>query len=247
MLRDILTMCWKEWREYLIGRGGSRFGGGLRSLALILIFGAFIPFSQGVSWASSPLAVLFDGVYFPLILVLTVVADSFAGERERHTLETLLASRLSDRAILLGKFVALTIYGWLFGLLAAIVGIVVANIGGFHAAPFFYTADIVLGITIFSLLSSALMASAGCLVSLRAPTIRQAQQTLSTAFAVLFFGSMIGLQFVPTSQRARLFGTPAQLNVITVVLVAALVLLLVDVALVAAALTRFRRDRLMLD
>ena len=34
-------------------------------------------------------------MWFSLLLVINVVADSFAGERERHTLETLLASRLS--------------------------------------------------------------------------------------------------------------------------------------------------------
>lgn len=66
-------------------------------------------------------------MYFPLVLTLTMVADSFAGERERHALETLLASRLSDRAILLGEAAALTSYGWLFGLVGAIMSIAVAK------------------------------------------------------------------------------------------------------------------------
>ena len=35
-----------------------------------------------------------------------MIADGIPGERERHTLETLLASRLSDRSILLGKVMA---------------------------------------------------------------------------------------------------------------------------------------------
>lgn len=240
-------MCSKEWREYLGGRGGARFSGGLRSLALILIFGALMPFSLGAKWVMSPLALLFDGVYFPLILTLTVVADSFAGERERHTLETLLASRLSDRAILLGKVAAITSYGWLFGLCAALVGVVVANIRALQLAPFFYTPWIAGGIAVFGLLSSALMASAGCLVSLRAPTMRQAQQTLSGAFAVLLFGGLIGLQLVPAADRAWLIGALAGVGVELTLAVAAIGLLVVDGVLVTAALARFRRDRLILD
>ena len=83
MLQDIRTVWWKEWREYLAGPGGGRFGN-LRVLAIIVIAGAFIAFSAGAGWATSPLALLATGVYFPLVLTLTMVADSFAGERERH-------------------------------------------------------------------------------------------------------------------------------------------------------------------
>lgn len=41
MLQDIWTVCWKEWREYLVGQGGGRFGN-LRVLALIVIAAAFV-------------------------------------------------------------------------------------------------------------------------------------------------------------------------------------------------------------
>ena len=40
------------------------------------------------------------------------VPDPLPRERERHTLETLLASRLSDRAILLGKIGAAVGFEW---------------------------------------------------------------------------------------------------------------------------------------
>lgn len=174
-------------------------------------------------------------------------ADSFAGERERHTLETLLASRLSDRAILLGKVAAITSYGWLFGLFAAAAGIVVANIRAPQLAPFFYTPEIAEGVLVFGLLSSALMASAGCLVSLRAPTMRQAQQRLSAAFAVLFFGGLSGAQFVPAAERARLISSLAGISIGLALAAAAIGLLVVDGVLITVALARFRRDRLILD
>jgi ABC-2 type transport system permease protein len=239
-------MWWKEWREYLAGHGGGRFGN-LRVLALIVIAGAFIAFSAGAGWATSPLALLVNGVYFPLVLTLTMVADSFAGERERHTLETLLASRLSDRAILLGKVAALTSYGWLFGLVGAVVSIVIANLGALPEAPFFYTPPIALGIVGLGVLASRLMASAGCLVSLRAPTTRQAQQTLSLlAFVPLVVG-VVGVQFVPASTRADLVNMVSGLDGRTAVLLGVLALVLLDGVLIAIALARFRRDRLILD
>ena len=57
-----------------------------------------------------------------------MIADSFAGERERHTLETLLASRLSDRAILFGKIAACIAYGWLMAMLCVLVGTITENV-----------------------------------------------------------------------------------------------------------------------
>ena len=52
------------------------------------------------------------------MMVSSLVADSFAGERERHTLETLLASRLPDRAILAGKLLVPVAVAWGAALLA---------------------------------------------------------------------------------------------------------------------------------
>lgn len=212
-----------------------------------MIAGAFIAFSSGAGWARSPIALLANGVHFRLVLTLTMVADSFAGERERHTLETLLASRLSDRAILVGKVAALTSFGWLFGLAGAVLSIVVANLGALDEVPFFYTPQITLGIVGLGLLASGLMASAGCLVSLRAPTTRQAQQTWSLlAFVPLVVG-VVGAQLVPSSTRADLLNTLSGLDGRTALLVGVLALVVLDGALVAVALARFRRDRLILD
>lgn len=55
----------------------------------------------------------------PLVLSAIMIAESLAGERERRTLETLLASRLSERAILLRKMSAAVLLGWMLLLAAA--------------------------------------------------------------------------------------------------------------------------------
>jgi ABC-2 type transport system permease protein len=56
------------------------------------------------------------------------LGDAIAGERERHTLETLLASRISDRAILLGKVIVTTGYAWGTALLGLLFGLFVATL-----------------------------------------------------------------------------------------------------------------------
>jgi ABC-2 type transport system permease protein len=99
---------WKEWKELLQLQGSSRSGrAGL--LIMIAIFGIVMPLQWGTMWVESG-ASLTLWLVIPMMLAVTIVANTFAGERERHTLETLLASRLSDRAILLGKLSAAVIF-----------------------------------------------------------------------------------------------------------------------------------------
>ena len=64
--------------------------------------------------------------YMANVIALSVVPDSFAGERERHTLEKLLASRLADRSILLGKYAAAILYSLVFAVIVLALGIVTA-------------------------------------------------------------------------------------------------------------------------
>src|SRR5215207_5614395 len=96
MLTDISTVIWKEWKEFLGQRSTL-----LSMLFFLAVFAGLLPLQAGERWVDSPLSVA-NLVFVPLFFVLTVIADSFAGERERHTLDTLLASRLTDRAILFG-------------------------------------------------------------------------------------------------------------------------------------------------
>jgi ABC-2 type transport system permease protein len=110
MIEDVKTMMWKELKELFMKQGS--FKGGMFGLIMFAaIFGVYLPWTIGRDLVSSPVALLF-WMWVPLLLVMAVVVDSFAGERERHTLETLLASRLSDRAILYGKILTAVIYGW---------------------------------------------------------------------------------------------------------------------------------------
>lgn len=244
MLSDIWTIMWKEIKELLTQRGRFR-GGGVGMLIFVGVFGIFMPLQFGKSWVDSPAGLIY-WAWVPFLLVSSVIADSFAGERERHTLETLLASRLSDRAILFGKVVAAIAYGWGFTMLSMLLGLITVNIAYGHGQLLLYPAAIGIGIVLLSFLVAGLAATLGVLVSLRASTVRQAQQTFSIAFFILFV-PMFLLPMLPASWLARAGQFLTTVNVEAIAVAIAILLFLLDSGLLAIAMARFKRARLILD
>jgi len=246
VIYEILTIAEKEWKEYLHARGTKR-GTALMILLPVFIFGILLPVQSGREWMESSYS-LISFVWLPLLFVSAMTADSFAGERERRTLETLLASRLQDGSILIGKFLAAVSYGLTLTGLIVITGTATVNItfreGGFT----FYPLKTVLGGAVILVLLSCLVSAAGILVSLRAPTVRQAHQTMSFAIVLVLFLPMILLRFLlPRVRldvlRETLGGTaPESLFLAVVLLLSAAV-----AALLATAMKRFRRTRMILD
>jgi ABC-2 type transport system permease protein len=233
---------WKEWKEIL--RGGSRGKVGL--LLFVGIFGFFLPLQMGRAWVDSPMALIY-WAWVPLFLVTSVVADSFAGERERKTLETLLASRLSDRAILFGKVGAAVGYGVGITWLSLLLGLVTTNIAHGQGELVMYPLSVGLGIVGLSLLGAGLAASAGVLVSLRAATVRQAQQTLSITIMVLLFVPVFGIQALPLEWKLRLIEAFTAMDVNRVVVIVVVTLAVLTGLLLAAAMRRFQRAQLILQ
>ncbi len=244
MLADILTIMWKEARELFIQRSGLR-GGWMGMLILIAVFGVFFPLQSGPEWLSSPSTILI-WAWIPFMLVNSVVADSFAGERERHTLETLLASRLSDRSILIGKICSAIAYGWGITLLAVIVALVTINITFWAGNLLLFPPLIGSAIIFLSFLVAWLAAALGVLVSLRAASVRQAQQTLSLAFLILFVPLLL-LPLLPESLRSTVSNTLQGLDFQMIGITAVIVLLVIDLVLLAVALRRFNRATLILN
>jgi ABC-2 type transport system permease protein len=236
MIADIWTVMGKEWREYLAG-AGSGGGGGRGVIAALLLIG------------TSAAPIIVDGLLLPYIILQTVIADSFAGERERHTLETLLASRLSDRAILFGKVGAAVAYGAAAGIIGALAQAVVANLSPKNADSglAFYPVGSIVAIVVLALLMSLLTASVGCLVSLRAATTRQAQLSLTFGFLVLVFAPFIIFQVLPRQTQDAILAALNAANPARVLLIFAAGLLVVAVALLLIAMVRFQRARLILS
>jgi len=243
MIADIGVVMWKEWKE-ILSWGGSR--GKVGVLIVVGLLGIFLPLQMGRDWIESPMMLAY-WTWVPLFLVTSVVADSFAGERERHTLETLLASRLSDRAILFGKVGAAGGYGVGITWLSLLVGLVTTNLAHGQGKLLLYPVTVGLGIVGLSLLGAGLAASAGCLVSLRAATARQAQQTLSIAIMVLLFVPIFSTRVLPEEWKARLLETFIAMDITGLVVIAVVILAILNVGLLAIAMTRFRRTQLILQ
>ena len=127
MIADILTVAGKELREVFTfgdARGRSKYS----LLVLVVVFGIVFPLQSGREWVDSPVNIMV-WAWMPFLWVSGVVADMFAGERERHTLEALLATRLSDQAILFGKLLAALTYGFTLTWVIMIASLITVNIG----------------------------------------------------------------------------------------------------------------------
>ena len=127
MITDILTVAMKEIKELPYLRKDNSRTNLFTLIILLSVFGILLPWHAGKEWVQSLLSML-PCVWLPFTMVGTTMVDSFAGERERHTLETLLASRLSDRAILFGKILAGILYGAGITFLCMLVSLVTVNL-----------------------------------------------------------------------------------------------------------------------
>lgn len=243
MMADIWTVVWKE-RKGLMRQSGRRWRAVLSPLIAFAMVAIYFPLQIGRDWVDSP-ASLFC-LIVPLMLVGMSIPESFAGERERHTLATLLASRLPDRAILFGKMALSIAFGWgmtVFILLVALATVNIANAAHGGGGLLFYSWRILLADLGLSLLLAVVVSGAGILISLRSATVQEAQQILMGAFTIP--PMVLGFVFLALSDRIG--EPPAWLNLTTGALIAAAVLAVLAAGLTLAAMARFRRARLMLD
>jgi ABC-2 type transport system permease protein len=245
MGNDILTVMWKESKG-MLRYADSRWKAIVTLLTPIAVFGIIFPIQFREAWLTSfwPVAV---SVFTPLLLIATTIAESFAGERERHTLETMLASRLPDRAILLGKMLTSMLFGWGMTLFLLFVSLMVVNLLEWGNGLHFYQPAIFVINILLSWLVSGMVSSLGVLISLRAPTVQSATQTL----VLMLFMPFLLLQavvfvlptFLPVDTIREMFES---LDLLAIVLIVLFVLLLANLGLFLGAVARFQRSRLIL-
>ena len=238
-MSDIRTVMWKEWKELVAQRGT------LAMLAIYLVlFAVIMPAQQGEEWLRSPVGVA-QMLFVPLFAVLAIVADSFAGERERHTLDTLLAGQLPDSAILTGKVLTGVLYGWTLTLVGLAASVVSVNLTAKHDGLLMYDRAVLLGAIGLSLGLLGLVTALGILVSLRASTVRQAQQALSLSLFALGGGAVVLAAKVPENWRRAFSHRFSGLGSGERALAATLLLLVLDAIVLAVVAARFRRPRLI--
>jgi ABC-2 type transport system permease protein len=239
-MSDLGTMIWKEAKD-LIFQGG--WGQWVRPVIVIGIVGIVLPLRAGLPWLELSVFELLLLLWVPFIIIISFIGDAIAGERERHTLETLLASRMPDSAILLGKVIVTVGYAWGMALVSLLLGPVVVNLSngnGPGSWVFYHPLELFFEAAALCLLVSLLAASAGVLISLRVATVRQAQQILITGTIVFIFGGLLVISALP----ADLFSA---LSYTQILLIAIAVIAILDAVLLGLALVSFQRSRLILS
>jgi len=244
MRADLATIFWKEWRSLTTGRSRRQIliiGGVLGIEALIF------PIQMGRDWVTDPVMMLILGVVMPLIIVGVIVPDAVAGERERKTLPTLLASRLPDRAILYGKLGFAVLFGWLTAPVMMLGSMIAANVAAGDGTFAVYDWRLVAVVLAAGLLMAILTGAVGVFVSLRAATAQEAQQMTVTGLMLPVF--LLGAVFMVLGGnpevRVQLLDMLTSLDWTVIAAGALGVIALADVILVRAADRRFRRGRLL--
>jgi ABC-2 type transport system permease protein len=240
MLHDIKTVVWKEFREWF----GAGAKGHLNIVVFAGVFGVLMPLQFGAAWLSSPFAVL-NYVWLPFLMVSATSADTIAGERDRHTLETLLATRLSDRVVFTGKLTACILYAvvQLWGI--SLIALVAVNVVHWSGRVAFYSPPVATAILLMPLLLGVFAGTTGSLVSMKAKSARAAQQTMSAVSFVLIIPLFV-INFLPESAVAWLGTAFSRVGGTTVALLLTAAVVVADAVLLRVALRKFRRERLAL-
>lgn len=241
------AMAWKELREITMAEGRPAVQLALAGV-FDLVLGVGVPLA--IARTAFPVMGLWPTLGFVCLGVIAVagfmgivgpmptIADAFAGERERHTIETLLAGPLSDRAILWGKMAAqYAVVGAHVALVSLAAGITSTILLG-GAGLLVLLAGLVAG-GLAAALTSSFIVGLGILLSLRAPTVKKAQERIGYVMMPVFlipaFGPALFRSLPATPGAATLVGS----------LLLPLVFLSGAIVFNLLAFARFRRDRLV--
>jgi ABC-2 type transport system permease protein len=252
-MTDVLTVARKEIRE-IVGGGGGRKGL-IREVFFVFLFGVFFPLSQSAAWRSGAVPIVFVFM-IPLFLAGPYVADTFAGERERKTLETLLATRLPDSSIYLGKILAVCTYAWAITQLILLASLVALNVAGDGSSPaaadsgwFVYPTAVWVASLAGSYASALLISGIGTFISLRSETVRAAHQAMMLPLFILIFGGSFGLgalwKALPPDTQASLAQWASGISPLEGIVGFVTVVLVADLFLLRLGVRRFRRSKLI--
>jgi ABC-2 type transport system permease protein len=245
MIADMKTVIWKESKSIFRMKG--RKSQAILSLLMPILLAIYLPWDGGTAWTAGALS-LIPCILVPFIFVGTTIPDSFAGERERHTLSTLLASRLSDGAILYGKILISVFFGWALVWLVLIIGLLVVNLTSSSDGFLFYSSTALFANLSISLLISLIAAGAGVLISLRSSAVQEAQQMLMMILIAPILVVQVGGVIILSSDAARgqLREFFSGIEYGNVVLILFAILTLLATGLQWWAKVRFKRDRMIL-
>lgn len=237
----LAAVVWKEWTELL------RLDQGLRSVGVRVvgagILGVVLAWRTGSSFGHDRDTILLL-VQLTLLPTLPITPDSFAGERERHTLETLLATPIKEAELFLGKFIAILGFGVAFASLVTVLNaFVVAVRYGLPAVLRLSYGVLATGLGI-GLLSAAILTGVGLILSVHVRSVRTANQISAYSLVALIFAGSAVSRSLPASLLATVTDwtktAPPQVQAVTILLVLALA----AIAVLMVGIATFNRERL---
>ncbi|MHB1461407.1 MAG: ABC transporter permease subunit [Armatimonadota bacterium] len=234
MVRDILTVIQKEMWEYWQMRGSKAPWRG--HLFAIILFSIWPAMSGAVLMGSPWCALMW--AWIVTIMTTPYVADSFAGERERHTMDTLLSSRLSDGAIVVGKLLSASLCSWMTGMASLPIAVLLANLlspnHSVHLHPtVWFTAPIL------ALSMAFMVAGYTSIVVVKAVTVKQATQTASYGTIFIIIIPLLAMRFLPQHTVQQFMASLGKLHPVPVLLSASAIAVVVGMISSAFGLMRF--------
>jgi ABC-2 type transport system permease protein len=222
----IYTMLRKELLEVFGDRHSLR-GPLLQAGIVVLLVGVIVPALDASIW-STPAAPVFLFELLPAVIASMIAADAFAGERERRTLETLLATPLRESAIFIGKTLSAVTCALSVSLISFSSAVIVAGVrfGHLHLTPSL-AASVIAGAVAASLLTSSI----AVVISSYVHVARSAQQISSMMAMLIVFGTASALESAHDATVALL------LRIDLLVIAASITLLVISARM-------FRRDRI---
>ena len=239
MFTDILTVLWKEFKVQF--RGKTKKNSFARQLLAPIILASVFPITWGADWVNEFPPLLISALT-PALVAGIMISDSFAGERERHTLDTLLASRLPDRAILFGKMLLPVLTGWGAALAFNLLSLIIVNLAHGEGTFLFYSPTIAGSILFLSFLSATLMTAGGVITSLSASSAQEAAQKLMTFILI----PAMALQILPMLFWDQILQVIRFLDGTQILILFGLGLLGLDLALLLIAVRKFQRSEIYL-
>lgn len=250
LIRQITVILRKEWEDInSTFFSYHNFSAGIWPILLICVaFGFYEPLRIGPEWLQSNTMVISISLLIPFITIGFISPYSFVGERMRGTLEPLLASPVSDQAILFGKIGIAILFGWGVTLIVMLLGLGVINIFLANGNFLFYLPELAMPTLLLSLLFSILVATIGTNSSLYAKTILEAQRILvTTLFIPILLPSFFLSPFMPEDWKVLIVQIITQLGTNTLLLIFIVLLFIVDGIFMVIAQIRFNRKLLILE
>jgi hypothetical protein len=143
----------------------------------IAVMGVLLPWVLGYGFLDMPLLLAYTGM--SLLFAGPLVAESFAGERERNAVPS--DPRLR-RDLLLARITVGVLYGWVSPLAMMALGFAIVNL---HYRPQTFLlppAAVSLDLALLTLLAALLVSSLAAAVAVRARDARRAKRTLRQGF-----------------------------------------------------------------